>query len=46
MGQHTSSEVTVITVTKHLKKNTKVKRGTSDKLKTITKLILPIIDIN
>ena len=31
--QHTSSEVTVITVTKHLKRNTKIKRGPVDKLK-------------
>ena len=33
----------VITVTNILK-NTKIKRGTGDKIKTMTKLILPIVD--
>ena len=43
MLQLTSSEVNVITVTNILK-NTKIKRGTGDKIKTMTKLILPIVD--
>ena len=43
MLQHTSSEVTVITVTNILK-NTKIKRGIGCKIKTMTKSILPIVD--
>ena len=46
MLQHTSSEVNGYNCYKHLK-NTKIKRGTGDKIKkkkTMTKLILPIVD--
>ena len=43
MLQHTSSEVNGYNCYKHLK-NTKIKRGTGDKIKTMTKMILPIVD--
>ena len=46
MLQHTSSEVNGYNCYKHLKKNTKIKRGTGDKIKTMTKMILPIVDIS
>ena len=44
MLQHTSSEVNGYNCYKHFKKYTKIKRGTGDKIKTMTKLILPIVD--
>ena len=43
MLQRTSSEVNGYNCYKHLK-NTKIKRGTGNKIKTMTKLILPIVD--
>ena len=41
--QHTSSEVNGYNCYKHLK-NTKIKGGTGDKIKTMTQLILPIVN--